>query len=171
MGDAVVRFVVPAMNNSKAIVENKVWFHNNTNTMIETEEKEITLQLIENKKIKFRWLYGFPKCPFSMTSYLYARDQPAKPKDKHKHSSLSAWVLHGRVLIDMPAVFVFRFFRNHGVIWDNTKINKILFDQLNLYKYWRAREFNVASRMQTQGLWPLKSGDSIELAVELEAII
>lgn len=171
LGDAVIRFVIPANKDSKAFVENKYWTHNNSNTMIETEGREIRLQWAQNKEMRFRWSDAFPKCPISMTPYLYARDQPARPEDRHKHSSVPSWVLHGRLLTEMPAAFVFRFFRNPGVIWDRPKIYKILFNRLNLYKYWRAGEFKVAHRKQTQGLWPFKPGESIELSAELEAII
>jgi len=171
LGDAVVRFVVPSVGGSKAFVEGKYCNHNNSNTMIETEESEIRLKLAQNKELKFRWSEEFPKCPLSMTPYLYARDQPARPQDQHKHSSVPSWVLHGRVLTEMPAAFVFRFFRNPGVIWDRLKIYKILFNRLNLYSYWRAGEFKLEHRKQTQGLWPLRPGESIELSVELEAIL
>ena len=170
LGDAVVRFVVPAVEDSKAFVEGKYWNHNNSNTMIETEEREIRLKLAQNKELKFRWSDGFPRCPLSMTPYLYVRDQPPRPKDQHKHSSVSSWVLHGRVLTETPAAFVFRFFRNPGFMWDRAKICKILFNRFNLYKYWRAGEFRVSRRKQTQGLWPFRPGEGVELKVELEAI-
>lgn len=171
LGDAVIRFVLPLEEGVKAKIEEGLFEHKNSDTMMETERKEIELCWPNGNTLKFRWSDGFPKCPISMTPYLYARDQPARPKDGHKHSSVDAWVLHARILTEMPAAFVFRFFRNPGVIWDRPKIYKILFNRLNLYKYWRAGEFKVAHRKQTQGLWPFKPGESIELSAELEAII
>lgn len=170
LGDAVLRFVIPLENGLRAKVDGVSLDHKNSNTMVETENREVELCWLDGRILKFRWANGYPRCPLPMTPYLYARDQPANLKRGHKHCSRPAWVLHARLLVEMPAAFVFRFFRNPGVFWDRPKFFKILSDRLDLYRYWRAGEFQLSKRKQTQGLWPFKPGEGVELEIELEAI-
>ena len=170
LGDAVVRFVLPTEAGMMAVVENCSAEHTASNTMRETEARSVSLQWPDGRSLNFKWAEGFPRHPIAMTPYLYIRDQAASPQEKHKHSSMPSWILHGRLLTEMPSAFVFRFSRNPGVLWDLQEIQKRLFQRLSLYNYWRAREFQTHKRLQTQGLWAFRAGERVELAVELEAV-
>jgi len=170
IGDAVVRFVVPDAQGFFSVVEGYCYEHKASNVMRETEDKAVKLQMQDGRYLNFRWARGFPKHPVALTPYLYIRDQYASPNSKHEHCSVPAWVLHGRLLTEMPSSFVFRFGRNPAVLWNSSDVGKMLFRMFSLDKYWRTREFQSHDRMQTQGLWPLQAGEKVELSVELELI-
>lgn len=162
--DAVIRLVVPWEEGLIAQLEQRDLVHKGANFYHETEDPEVSLRWADGRRLVVRWVekpYTIP----ALTPYLYVRDQPAMPQYNHYHS----WVIHARLLVDYPAAFVFRLWRDPFVIWSRRFFGRYLIKQRYLKYFWRGGELHPGLKWYIFGIWPLMAKQSFNYTIMIEA--
>jgi len=166
--DAVIRLVVPREEGLVAEFEQRDLVHKGSNFYHETEEPEVSLRWADGRRLVVRWLekpYTIP----ALTPYLYVRDQPATPQYNDYPRSLPAWVIHARLLVDYPAAFVFRLWRDPCVIWSRGFFGRYLLKRRYLKYFWRGGELHPGLKWYIFGIWPLVAKQSFNYTIMIEA--
>jgi hypothetical protein len=168
IGDAVLRMVLPWEEGLVAEVEQKEIIHRNSNFYHDTEDLEVALRWSDGRGLTVS-RDGYPDAPPGLTPYLYVRDQPAMPQYSHAHCVNPAWVIHARCLVDYPAAFVFRLWRNPLILWSRGIIGRYVLSPGRLINLWRAGEWRPGQKWSLFGVWPLKPEEVLSMTVKVEA--